>query len=98
MGAHTVDKSLEKGMDIKDCNIFRATERNKHSYVMNASVTSYIKNTEVSDIIKDINSGPNVFINKIKEHKPDLAKDFDATVAPKQPKQNKAPKQKPMGF
>ena len=98
VGAHTVDKSLEKGMDIKDCNIFRATEMNKHSYVMNASVTSYIKNTEVSDIIKDINSGANVFINKIKEYKPDLAKDFDTTVAPKQPKQNKAPKQKPMGF
>ncbi len=98
VGAHTVDKSLEKGMDIKDCNIFRSTEKNKHSYVLNTSVTRYLKNTEVSDIIKDINSGANVFINKIKEYKPDLAKDFDTTVAPKQPKQNKAPKQKPMGF
>ncbi|MCR5283075.1 MAG: hypothetical protein K6E18_06860 [Lachnospiraceae bacterium] len=98
LGAQTVDKSLDRGMDIKDCNIFRATEKNKHSLVLNTSVTNYIQNTKVSDIIKDINSGPNVFIKKIKAHKPDLAKDFDVTVAPKQPKQNKAPKQKPMGF
>ena len=69
-----------------------------HRFAVNHSIMSYVNNTDVKDIISDVEKGPNHLMSKLKEHQAEIYGDLNMKVQPKQQEKKQTVKPKPMGF